>query len=593
MRRFVLAVIVLIVFSIMVPVASVFGEVSVGVKPGDWISYNVNVTGNPPGDHDIQWASMNVTDVEGSQIALDIQTRFSNGTLFDEHITLNLATGFLGDDFFIPPNLDVGDQFYDVYQGNVTISNVETQTIAGATRTVVLGSTTYTSYVWDQQTGTLVAAESIEPEYVMITNTEATNIWQPTQPTEILGFSQSVFYGLIVAVAIVAIATAAVSAFWIRQQKKRLLQLALEVVGAIFTAVFLAAYLGGMFMTPSTTVLHSDPAFHAVLYVFGAALLVLILTNTLATLKQKNPTNSFFVVKIGLAIVAAAYFLFNLHGLFTLEWVGEWNRIGGGFSMSVFIQDITNFVGIITRFIGGVIAIAAVIFYFKKGTPTPQKTTRILQWILILEAIYWLSLLPMAGINVYFNLTWYDPLSYFAWTTLPTIIESIVPTITLLILAKKLGPNKPQNPAIKWALITGTVYVLVFWLTNMGSWMQTVQQLGTAYLTNYPQQLLSFIVTTVGLLGLLIYATYYTKKNATVQNWAELNLHGAGVIISLLGMFFLWNYLSWIFFGGVWSDWYRWFLGHNLDLWMLSLPLLGIPMLYLKTRKNKDQTQSG
>ena len=36
-------------------------------------------------------------------------------------------------------------------------------------------------------------------------------------------------------------------------------------------------------------------------------------------------------------------------------------------------------------------------------------------------------------------------------------------------------------------------------------------------------------------------------------------------------MYFLWNYLTWIYFGGdaVWSTWYAWFLGHNLDLWML------------------------
>ena len=55
-------------------------------------------------------------------------------------------------------------------------------------------------------------------------------------------------------------------------------------------------------------------------------------------------------LKIGLVIVALAYFLFNAHTLFTLQWVGEWNRFGG-FSFPVFIEDITSFVGVIFRFI--------------------------------------------------------------------------------------------------------------------------------------------------------------------------------------------------------------------------------------------------
>ena len=52
---------------------------------------------------------------------------------------------------------------------------------------------------------------------------------------------------------------------------------AIEGVGAVFVGVFLAAYLGGMFMTPSTTVLHSEPAFKIPLIVFGVVLLVLVL----------------------------------------------------------------------------------------------------------------------------------------------------------------------------------------------------------------------------------------------------------------------------------------------------------------------------
>ena len=54
------------------------------------------------------------------------------------------------------------------------------------------------------------------------------------------------------------------------------LLLAVQGVGVVFAGIFSAAYLGGMFMTPSTTVLHSEPAFRIPLTVFGTVLLVLI-----------------------------------------------------------------------------------------------------------------------------------------------------------------------------------------------------------------------------------------------------------------------------------------------------------------------------
>jgi hypothetical protein len=51
---------------------------------------------------------------------------------------------------------------------------------------------------------------------------------------------------------------------------------ATEGFGAVFVAIFLAAYLGGL---PSTDVLHSEPAFRISLVVFGAVLLGLILVD--------------------------------------------------------------------------------------------------------------------------------------------------------------------------------------------------------------------------------------------------------------------------------------------------------------------------
>ena len=78
-------------------------------------------------------------------------------------------------------------------------------------------------------------------------------------------------------------------------QKDRLttnLLLITQAVGAVFVGVFLAAYLGGMFMTPSTTVLHALPAFRIPLIISGSALLVLVLAclcfNSVTTHKTRQ-----------------------------------------------------------------------------------------------------------------------------------------------------------------------------------------------------------------------------------------------------------------------------------------------------------------
>ncbi len=89
-------------------------------------------------------------------------------------------------------------------------------------------------------------------------------------------------------------------------------------------------------------------------------------------MRQKE-LKSYSALKWGLLIVAASYFLFNLHSLFTLGWVGEWDRFGGGFTLSVFIQDITNFVGIIIRFIGRYHCNRRRIVLLQKRVPVPTE----------------------------------------------------------------------------------------------------------------------------------------------------------------------------------------------------------------------------
>lgn len=192
-------------------------QISVGVKEGDWIEYQVTITGTPPSDHDISWARMDVAEVVGGRITLDVQTRFVNGTMYPETITLNLGTGVLGDDFIIPSNLNVGDFFHDKYQGDITILGVEQRTVAGVERTVLFGETEQTSYYWDKQTGVIVEATSDFSGfgYTMKTVAIATSMWQP----QIFGLEYAVFYTILIFLIIIILAAIVVFVIW--QRKRR------------------------------------------------------------------------------------------------------------------------------------------------------------------------------------------------------------------------------------------------------------------------------------------------------------------------------------------------------------------------------------
>ncbi|MCW4017473.1 MAG: hypothetical protein NWF00_02125 [Candidatus Bathyarchaeota archaeon] len=310
---------------------------------------------------------------------------------------------------------------------------------------------------------------------------------------------------------------------------------------------------------------------------------------------MKTDSTPYSPLKIGLLIAALAWFLFSFHELFKgMVNIGEFAYFTGPTSTWILITDASGAVGLFARTIAALTALVAMgVYLAKKGLPKAT-TKKILQWILVIEAVYWLSLfvsgiwgiLPadiagFEGVGVTFNL------AFLIETGLPCLIASIALPVALFKLAAALRPNKPANSALKWGLIAGTVYIFVFWLENVGNWIYTVMVKGTQYLTVYPENLLSFLLTTVGLLALAIYAAYFAKKFVGAERLEDLNLKTVGAIIVLVGLYYLWNYLTWIYFGGnhLWSDWYAWFLGHNMDLWLMVLPLVGLPLLFEQSTK--------
>ena len=180
--------------------AVVSAEISVGVKQGDWIEYEVTSTGAVPEEHDVEEAKIEIIAVEGKQIDVNITSSYSDGREETATIKLNLETGHIGDAFIIPANLNAGDAFLEQYSGTITVSDVEERTYAGAKRNIVCATTPQNTYYWDRTTGFLVEATSSFPDFTMTTKAEKTNMWQP----QIFGLDPIVFIVIII-VAIVAV----------------------------------------------------------------------------------------------------------------------------------------------------------------------------------------------------------------------------------------------------------------------------------------------------------------------------------------------------------------------------------------------------
>ncbi|MBT8171475.1 hypothetical protein KJN74_01210 [Candidatus Bathyarchaeota archaeon] len=308
--------------------------------------------------------------------------------------------------------------------------------------------------------------------------------------------------------------------------------------------------------------------------------------------------NFFSPQKFGLIIVVVAFFMFTLHGLLTMEWWGEWEYFSGSTRFWIFVTDISSAIGLIVRFVGSLLAVIGIFYYFlKKGLSTPT-TYKLIKIILVMEAIYWFTFITsgiwgitpildsffgdstgIQGAGTFFNL------SFVLSTGIPCLFESIAIPIALFKIIPGLSLTKAKTRIIKWSMIAGTFYIFTWWLNNAGVWYSAITSRGTEYLTAYPQNMVSFVFTLFGLLILGIFSAYFTKKSIGTEKLGALNQRTIGLILVVAGFYFLWNYLNWFFFGTlqIWSGgWYAWFLGHNLDLWALSLPLLGLPLLFKK-----------
>lgn len=245
-----------------------------------------------------------------------------------------------------------------------------------------------------------------------------------------------------------------------------------------------------------------------------------------------------------------------------------------------YFLDVPGSVGLSFRTAAGLMALIMVLFALFGKELSQVETLISLRWIILFEAIYWLVLLPSAIWGFYFRGGFgYTREVIIASTGLPCLLESTVLPAFLILLFAKLKPDKPYAEKAKWALKAGTLYIFILWLNYTMQWIAEILRAGAGFILNYPVNTFAFALTAIGLLLIAIYTAAYTRK--FVEKPERTGLRQLGAIITAFGLYFDINLLLWLIYGspGGWNLWHTFFIHHNMDLWMATLPLAGLPLL--------------
>jgi hypothetical protein len=159
---------------------------SLGVKSGDWMTYDFQETVSTGGE---RWQTIEFLNVVGTSVTIRVTIHWSAGMETNQTRTIDLSSGdnFLDIIFFgvrvyiIPSNLGVGDSVYLGEFGNQTIAGEATGNVAGANRRLVYAnfsqSGSLCTFYWDKQTGVLVEGTMSVGTVSKAVLTTATNMW--------------------------------------------------------------------------------------------------------------------------------------------------------------------------------------------------------------------------------------------------------------------------------------------------------------------------------------------------------------------------------------------------------------------------------
>jgi uncharacterized membrane protein YozB (DUF420 family) len=397
----VLAVMLVAAFSIIAQPAFASNQPVIGVKEGDWIEYDISITGTgtPPPTHDVRWMRFQVLAVYEKAFSVNLTVVYTNGTFGSAIWEYNFTEGNLGGWTIIPANLNPGDTFYDTSEHNhkpvnVTVQGQEQRTVLGATRTVTYGNDSLRHLKeWDKATGVFIGSSEVVQNvtnkdgwYIenltVITRAVATNLWSP-QSRQIFGLEQSVF-----ALAAGGVVFGFVMLFWavVVTQRERLKRLSLRVSllrkkGFLGGLTVLLVLLGAFALTSLfwVEIGLSDAQVNLIMQSLWTSLIV-------ASMGFRKIGNHFMHGMLMTVVVAATVVGFSM--------VIFMSPPSGG-SMDAYFTSPLKVAEVVAHSVLSVPAIAfgmwLVVLWRPNSTTFPTKSRRIAKWTMILWVLSYLA----------------------------------------------------------------------------------------------------------------------------------------------------------------------------------------------------------
>ncbi|MCW4005907.1 MAG: hypothetical protein NWF04_04835 [Candidatus Bathyarchaeota archaeon] len=259
-------------------------------------------------------------------------------------------------------------------------------------------------------------------------------------------------------------------------------------------------------------------------------------------------------------------------------------------------SELGGTVGGILRWLASFLALYAAFAYWRGGNAVFSKIKGKIGWALLLEAGYFLLLIPTVWLGLIFPST-NGEVWYFEVTPVPEVffvagiaclaMVLVLPPVLLKLRGVVLHDSFGQM--LKWGCVVAVAYLfVVFWFNSAMQWTGMLATWGTDLLLD-SMNTAGFVSSSIFLLVVAFYALKTTYP--TIQNPAtKLNPKHVAATSTAFGAYFIFAILVYFNAGGFAthrSAWFELIVPHNPYLWCLIFFFIGLPLMLTKTPKPK------